>query len=120
TAIGAERFIQDPRFKETDARRKNRDALNAEVATILKTKTSREWIDILNRAGVPCGPIYSIDQVFADEQVKQLGIAQEVTHPRLGTQTLVGQPMTLSRTNSSLRSATPEHGEHGDEILRGL
>ena len=119
-AIGAEHFLDDPRFSEEEVRRKNREALNAEIIVLLKQRPSAEWIDLLNRAGVPCGPIYSIDQVFADPQVRQLGIAQTVDHPRLGRQTLVGQPMTLSRTPSRLRSATPEHGEHGDEILREL
>jgi crotonobetainyl-CoA:carnitine CoA-transferase CaiB-like acyl-CoA transferase len=119
-AIGAERFLEDPRYKKEEERRKNRDALNAEIAAIMKTRTSAEWIDILNEAGVPCGPIYSIDQVFADPQVKQLGIAQTVEHPTLGKQTLVGQAMTMSRTPSKLRTATPEHGEHNDQILREL
>ena len=86
----------------------------------MKTRPSAEWIEILNRAGVPCGPINSIDQVFADPQVQQLGIAQKVEHPRLGMQTLVGQAMTLSRTPSKLRTATPEHGEHSEQILREL
>ncbi|MSQ50951.1 MAG: CoA transferase [Betaproteobacteria bacterium] len=119
-AIGAERFLEDPRFKKEEERRKNRDLLNAEIATIMKTRASAEWIEILNRAGVPCGPIYSIDQMFADPQVKQLGIAQTVEHRTLGTQTLVGQAMTMSRTPSKLRTATPEHGEHSEQILREL
>ena len=119
-AIGASHFLEDPRFRQEDERRRNRAVLNAEIAAIMKTKTSAEWIDILNRAGVPCGPIYSIDQVFADPQVRELGIAQTVTHPTLGEQTLVGQPMTLSRTPSRLRTATPELGEHNDQVLREL
>ncbi|OGA05024.1 MAG: formyl-CoA transferase [Betaproteobacteria bacterium RIFCSPLOWO2_02_FULL_62_17] len=119
-AIGAERFLEDPRYKKEIDRRKNRDALNAEIAEIMKTRASAEWIEILNRAGVPCGPIYRIDQMFADPQVRQLGIAQKIEHPKLGTQTLVGQAMTLSRTPSRLRTATPEHGEHSEQILREL
>lgn len=119
-AIGAERLLEDPKYKEEETRRKNRDALNTEIIGILKQRPSADWIDVLNRAGVPCGPIYSIDQVFGDPQVQQLGIAQTVEHARLGEQTLVGQPMTLSRTPSKLRRATPEHGEHSDEILKEL
>lgn len=119
-AIGAESFLEDPRFKKEDERRKNRIELNNAIAAIMKTKTSAEWIDILNKAGVPCGPIYSIDQMFADPHVQQLGIAQNVEHPKLGKQTLVGQAMTLSRTPSKLRTATPDHGEHNSQILRKL
>ena len=119
-AIGAADLLDDARFKEEEERRKNRDPLNARFIAVMKTRPSAEWIEILNRAGVPCGPIYSIDQVFADPQVQQLGIAQKVEHPRLGMQTLVGQAMTLSRTPSKLRTATPEHGEHSEQILREL
>ena len=119
-AIGAADLLDNPLFKEEEERRKNRDPLNARFIAIMKTRPSAEWIEILNRAGVPCGPINSIDQVFADPQVQQLGIAQKVEHPRLGMQTLVGQAMTLSRTPSKLRTATPEHGEHSEQILREL
>ncbi|MFM9972731.1 MAG: CaiB/BaiF CoA transferase family protein [Burkholderiales bacterium] len=119
-AIGAERFLEDPRFKKEEERRNNRVELNGEIAIIMKTKPSAEWIDILNKAGVPCGPIYSIDQVFADPQVQALGIAQTVVHPKLGKQTLVGQPTTMSRSKSKLRTATPEHGQHNEAILSEL
>ncbi len=119
-AIGAADLLDNPLFEEEEERRKNRDPLNARFIAIMKTRPSAEWIEILNRAGVPCGPINSIDQVFADPQVQQLGIAQKVEHPRLGMQTLVGQAMTLSRTPSKLRTATPEHGEHSEQILREL
>ena len=119
-AIGAADLLDNPLFKEEEERRKNRDPLNARFIAIMKTRPSAEWIETLNRAGVPCGPINSIDQVFADPQVQQLGIAQKVEHPRLGMQTLVGQAMTLSRTPSKLRTATPEHGEHSEQILREL
>ena len=84
------------------------------------TKTSADWIDILNRAGVPSGPIYKMNEVFADPQVQHLGIVQPVEHPTLGRLDLVGQAVTLSRTPSKLRSATPERGEHTDEVLREL
>ncbi len=85
-----------------------------------KTRTSAEWIEVLNRAGCPCGPIYRMDEVFADPQVKHLGIVQPVEHATLGRLDLVGQAVTLSRTPSSLRTATPERGEHTDEVLGEL
>jgi formyl-CoA transferase len=119
-AAGLDSLLDDPQFSAAKARSKNRDKLNAIMEEVTATKSSAEWIDILNRAGVPCGPIYTIDQTFADPQVKHLGIAQPVEHPSLGKIDLVGQAVTLSRTPSKLRTATPERGEHTDEVLRGL
>ena len=82
--------------------------------------TTGTLVDRLNEAGIPCGPIYSIDQTFADPQVRHLGIAQSVESPALGTINLVGQPFTLSRTPSSLACGAPEFGEHTDAILSEL
>jgi formyl-CoA transferase len=117
-AIGAPELVTNPDYATAPARSKNRDALNEEIARRLRTADSRTWIDRLNEAGVPCGPINTIDQVFADPQVEHLGIAQTVTSARLGPLTLVGQPVELSRTPSRLRVAPPECGEHSDEVLR--
>ncbi|HXP31243.1 MAG TPA: CoA transferase [Stellaceae bacterium] len=119
-ALGAPQLATDPEFATNKARYQNRDKLNAIIDELLQGKTAAEWIELLNRASVPCGPIYRIDEVFADPQVKHLGIAQALEHPTLGRIELVGQPVTLSRTPSSLRNPTPERGEHSDEILRGL
>ena len=79
--------------------------------------TSAAVVERMNAAGIPCGPIYTIDQTFADPQVRHLGIAQKVQSPALGDITLVGQPFTLSRTPSRLVSSAPEYGENTDEIL---
>jgi crotonobetainyl-CoA:carnitine CoA-transferase CaiB-like acyl-CoA transferase len=79
--------------------------------------TSDALIERLNTAGIPCGPIYTIDQTFADPQVRHLGIAQAVESSALGAIDLVGQPFTLSRTPSRLVTGAPEYGEHTDEIL---
>ena len=94
-----------------------RGLLNAELNAVLATKTSAQWIDILNTAGVPCGPIYSIDQMFADDQVQHLGIAQDVPNAENRHIRLVGQPVTLSWTPSKLVAAPPEFGEQTDEVL---
>ena len=79
--------------------------------------TSDAVVERLNRAGIPCGPIHTIDQTFADPQVRHLGLAQDVNSPALGSIKLVGQPVTLSRTPSRLVSSAAEYGEHSDEIL---
>jgi crotonobetainyl-CoA:carnitine CoA-transferase CaiB-like acyl-CoA transferase len=118
--MDSSRWVDDPRFADPASRSRNRAQLNAEIAAVAKTKPSEFWIKVLNDAGVPCGPINTVDQVFADPQVQHLGIAQSVEHPKLGSIKLVGQPFTLSRTDSALTTATPEAGEHTDEILHEL
>ena len=100
------------------SRSKNRDAVNAEIEKRTANKTSAEWIAIFNKAGVPCGPINSIDQVFADEQVKHLGIAQGAKRPDGSEQVFVGQPVTLSRTPSKIVATPPEQGQHTDEVFK--
>ncbi|BBK44496.1 CoA transferase [Allostella vacuolata] len=119
-AIGAPHLATDPDYATGPARSANRKALNAIIEAITLTRPSAHWIDLLNEAGVPSGPIYSIDQVFSDPQVEHLGIAQGVEHPVLGPQKLVGQAVELSRTPSVLHSATPEQGVDTDAILKGI
>jgi len=120
TAAGAEHLASDPAYASGRARLKNRDQLNAAIETITRTKSSADWIAVLNAAGVPCGPIYKMNEVFADPQVRHIGIARAVEHPTLGREELVGQAVELSRTPWALRSATPEKGAHTDEVLAGL
>jgi crotonobetainyl-CoA:carnitine CoA-transferase CaiB-like acyl-CoA transferase len=86
----------------------------------LQVKTTAEWVEILNAAGVPSGPILSIDQVFANEQVQHLGLARSLQHPQLGEIKVLGLPVTLSRTPGAVRTPTPEKGEHAEEILQEL
>jgi formyl-CoA transferase len=119
-AIGAPQLIDHPDYATDKLRSKNRAGMNKAIAEITRHKSSREWIDILNKAGVPCGPIYKMDEVFADEQVKHLKMAAGVHHPRLGDIEVVNQAVELSRTPSGVRYATPEKGEHTDEVLGDL
>ena len=102
------------------ARSKNRHALNAEIASVTRTKTSDEWITIMNEAGVPCGPINTIDKTFADPQVQQLGIAKPVDHPKLGEIRVVGQAVNLARTPQppKMRRATADLSQHTEEVLK--
>ena len=117
-AVGARALFENPDYATGAARSKNRDALNAEIERYLAEGTSAEWVERLNNAGVPCGPIYKIDEVFADPQVQHLGIAQSVTKKDKSKMSLVGQPVTLSRTPSKLVARPPELGEHTDAVLR--
>jgi crotonobetainyl-CoA:carnitine CoA-transferase CaiB-like acyl-CoA transferase len=119
-AVDRPDLAEHPDYKTGRARSANRKALNAAIEAITKTRTSAEWIAALNKAGVPSGPIYKMDEVFADPQVKHLGIAQTVHHPQLGDIELVGQAVTLSRTPSRLKTASPDAGEHTDTILAEL
>jgi crotonobetainyl-CoA:carnitine CoA-transferase CaiB-like acyl-CoA transferase len=116
--IGAAAMAQKPQYQTAAARSKHRDALNAEIEGHLQGRTSAEWIALLNKAGVPCGPIYSIDKVFADPQVRHLGIAQRVGGKHNKPLRLLGQPISLSRTRSRLAAPPPQLGEHTAAVLR--
>ena len=113
-AIEAPNLLNDPDYATIALRSKNRDALNAAIGTYMAKRPTAEWIDILNTAGVPCGPINSIDQVFDDAQVKHLGIAQPLPD---GGKQLVGQPFTLSRTPSRMAARPPLVGEQTHDVL---
>jgi len=117
TAIDAPYLFAHPDYANAKLRLKNRDALNVAIGAKIIKRTSAQWIDILNTAGVPCGPIYSIDQVFADPQVKHLAMGKPVEHYALGPIELVAPGVKLTRTPSELRTAAPDRGEQTDEIL---
>lgn len=119
-AIGREDLRDRESFATAAARSANRARLNEELAATFATATSAEWIERLNAAGVPCGPILSVDQVFADPQVRHLGVAAPVEHPRLGTIRVIRQAATLSRTPAAVVSTLPDAGANNDEILREL
>ena len=119
-AVDAMHLVTDERFASGGARSRNRDILNEAIEAITRTRTSADWIERLNAAGVPCGPIYKMNEVFDDPQVKHLGIARAVPHRTLGTVEVIGQAIELSRTPWSVRSATPELGEHTDQVLAEL
>jgi crotonobetainyl-CoA:carnitine CoA-transferase CaiB-like acyl-CoA transferase len=116
-AVGRAELLERAEFKGAANRAKNRKALNAELNAALSAKKSEEWVALLNTAGVPCGPIYSMDQVFADAQVQHIGAAAKVKHPVLGEIRVVNQAVGLSRTPATMASATPEIGQHTDEVL---
>ncbi len=119
-AIGRPALFDDPRFADAGGRATNRSDLAAAINEALGERTSVEWVALLNEAGVPCGPIHQVDAVFADPQVVHLKAATAVDHPRLGELTILNQPITLSRTPARLATATPDRGQHTDEILAEL
>lgn len=118
-ALGREDLIQDPRFLTNDLRRENRKEIDGIINKITSQRTMAEWIDYLNQAGVPCGPIYSLDQTFADPQVQHQQMLQEIEQPSGKVKTL-GFPLKLSATPADIRRPAPQLGEHTADILRDL
>ena len=115
--LEADVLLEDPDYATEELRFKNRDRLNDVLATILSRRTSGEWIEALNDAGVPCGPIYDIDEVFADPQVRHLGMAASVSHPALGAIEVVNNPVSMSESPEVTYTASPERGEHTEAVL---
>jgi len=116
-ALGAPDLPNRPEYATGPDRSKNRKQLNAEINKFTETKSSETWVKEFNAAGVPCGPIYAIDEMFEDAQVKHLGMAQDVPNEEGRHIRLVAQPVTLSRTPSKMVARPPEFGEHTEEVL---
>jgi crotonobetainyl-CoA:carnitine CoA-transferase CaiB-like acyl-CoA transferase len=118
--IGGEELLANPDYATPKLRSEHRDALNRDIERLLVVQNSAHWLQALNDAGVPGGPIHTIDQVFADPQVRYLGMVEEIDSPYFHPLRVVGQPFRLSEARSALRRRPPEHGEHTDEILAFL
>src|SRR6202795_2523254 len=116
--LGLSHLLEDPRFAEDSARSRNRAAINQIISEVTRQQSSSELIAKLNKAGVPCGPINRMDEVFADPQVQHLGMAAPVHHGALGDIAVVNQAVKLSRTPSHIAHPTPDKGQHTDEILK--
>ncbi|BDW10364.1 CoA transferase [Polynucleobacter sp. SHI8] len=119
-ALGRDDLLNDEEFKIAKGRSDGRARLNAEISRTLRTRSTAQWVDHLLAHGVPCGPIYNMDQVFADPQVQHIEASAKVTHPTLGELTLLNQSIGLSRTPASLKTSTPMKGEHTEEVLTEL
>ncbi|WP_339854932.1 CoA transferase [uncultured Nisaea sp.] len=119
-AMGKPEWNENPDYATGSARSDNRDALNAEIEAETLKDTMANWIERLNAAGVPCGEINDIQQVFESPQVAHLGLAQPVKSHERGDTHLVGQPITMSRTPSTIASPPPMAGEHNQEVLTDL
>jgi crotonobetainyl-CoA:carnitine CoA-transferase CaiB-like acyl-CoA transferase len=119
-ALDAPGLIADPDFATADKRSENRVRLNAELAVCTKRYRSADLVERLNAAGVPSGPIYAIDQVFADPQVQHVGMAVPMPHPKRADTAVVNQAVSLSRTPPVINRPTPGLGQHNQEILSEL
>jgi len=119
-AIGLPDLPEDPRFSSTGRRSRHRAELNALVAERLRTRTTAEWVEVLAEAGVPCGPVYRMDEVFADPQIEHLAMATPVEHPALGRLDLVRNAVRMTGTGPTVRSASPDAGDDTDSVLAEL
>jgi formyl-CoA transferase len=119
-AFGDPALARHADYANAGLRSKNRVALNEAISVHTRRYPSTALIDLLAKAGVPCGPIYKLDQVFEDPQVRHLGMAVPVPKPGGGEMTLVGPAIKLSRTPARMKRTVGEAGEHNDEILRSL
>lgn len=120
SALGRQDWAEDVSLATNSKRKARRDELNAAICEIVKERTSAEWVDVLTEAGVPCGPIYHIDEMFDDPQVQHLGIAQPLDTEPFGETRALAQPFQLSRTPSSFSASPPTRGQHTMEILEEL
>lgn len=116
--LGMPELAEHPDYTSSKLRSKNRVRLHEIIGEQIGKRTSAEWIDLLNKDGVPCGPIYTMDQVFSDPQVQHLGMAKPVHHYALGDVNLVNSGVQLSNTEFRVRRPAPDRGQHTREILR--
>jgi formyl-CoA transferase len=119
-AIGVPELPGDPRFDSSANRAYNRAELDEIIGERLRAHTTEHWVTVLNAVGVPCGPVYRVDETFADPQVEHLGLTNEVTHPELGEITLVRNAVDMTGVDRAVRTATPDPGQHTAEILGEL
>jgi formyl-CoA transferase len=119
-AIGLPGIPADPRFDSAAKRSANRAELNALIAERLRTRTTAAWVEELNRAGVPCGPVYRMDEVFADPQVEHLAMTHAVQHAELGPLDIIRNAVRMTGAPATVRAPSPDTGAHTVEVLAGL
>jgi crotonobetainyl-CoA:carnitine CoA-transferase CaiB-like acyl-CoA transferase len=118
-ALGHPEWCDDPRFATNQARMANRDALEAVMNTVLTTKTTNDWVEVLEAAGVPCGPVYDYTQMFADPQVRHRGLVQYASDPELGEVPHIRTPVRIGE-GVRVRNVAPKLGQHNAEIFGRL
>jgi CoA:oxalate CoA-transferase len=116
--LGRETWLTDARFSDLRARIRNREELTREIDAVLAGEDVDHWVGLLNRAGVPAGPVLDIAQVFADPQVLARRMLIELEHPEIGRYKTTGLPVKLSRSAGGIERPPPVHGEHTEEVLR--
>ena len=115
--VEIEDLVANPDYATPPLRHKNRAALIAEIEAITQTQDVAHWNAAFDKARIPAGPVYTLDQTFADPQVRHLGLARDIDWPATGKAQVIGQPIHMSRAKSEIVAPTPEAGEHSDEVL---
>jgi len=118
-AVGAPELAKDPRFIDFEARRRNRDALISLLDAAFRGRTSEEWLKVLGEAGVPCGPVNTVEQAFAEPQTEARGLIVETEHPRFGTVRQPGSPVRVGDEPIPHRRA-PLRNEDLEHVTRTL
>jgi crotonobetainyl-CoA:carnitine CoA-transferase CaiB-like acyl-CoA transferase len=118
--LGAPEWVTDERYKDKQGRSINRDSINAEINRRLAAQDCAYWVERFNEGGVACGLINDVKGVFEEPQVQHLGIVKDVVSIHHGPQKMVGQPVQLQRTPSTIVRSAPKRGEHSEEILKEL
>ena len=116
-ALDRESWLADERFRDEGARVRNRDALTAAIDQAITGDDVAAWVDRINAAGVPCGPVLDLEQVFRDPQVLAREMLVSLKHPEVDDFRTTGLPIKLSDTPGAIERRPPLHGEHSDEIL---
>ncbi len=116
--MGQKQWLSDPEFQTEALRVKHRERLNNLLADVFKTQSVQFWVDGLNRVGVPAGPVYTVPEVFEDEQVKHLGVVSSLERADGKKTHYITQPVTLQRTPAQVVAPAPAWGEHTDEVLK--
>src|ERR1700738_990345 len=118
-ALGRPEWCADPRFATNEQRMQNRAALEAEIEAVLTTATSDHWVEVLEAAGVPCGPVYNYAQLFADPQVRHRALIQHASDPELGEVPHIRTPIKIGE-GVRVRTVAPRLGQHNPEIFGRL
>lgn len=111
-------WLERPEFRLNADRVRNRKEINATVQALFSSKPVAHWVELLNRSNIPCGPVYTVPEMFEDEQVQHLGVASPLVRADGTTIRVISQPVVLERTPATLLSSAPQIGEHSSEILR--
>jgi crotonobetainyl-CoA:carnitine CoA-transferase CaiB-like acyl-CoA transferase len=115
--VGLPELPDDPRFDSLAKRSANRAELNELIGARLRTRTTAAWVEAFNEAGVPCGPVYQMDEVFADPQVRHLAMTEPVQHPELGRLDILRNAVRMTGAPGTVRAPSPDLGAHTDEVL---
>jgi crotonobetainyl-CoA:carnitine CoA-transferase CaiB-like acyl-CoA transferase len=111
-------WLEDPRFERNPLRVRNADALQELIEAIFARETTAHWVEKLDAAGVPGGPVYTYEQTLADPQVQHRRMVYDIEHPKIGMMKTLGLPVKSNGELTSIRQPAPLHGQHTEEVLR--